>query len=64
MEFLKRPKMFIAIGTRIPIGVLLIGLFGIRKALLAKVIAREAGVPFFSISSSKFVKMFVGVGAS
>jgi len=64
MEFLKRPKRFIVVGIRIPKGVLLIGPLGIGKTLLAKAIVGEASVPFFSISSSKFVEMFVGVGAS
>jgi cell division protease FtsH len=64
VEFLKRPKMFIAIDIRIPKGVLFIGPLGTGKTLLAKAIAGKVGVPFFSISSSKFVKMFVGVGVS
>ncbi|CAM6087337.1 unnamed protein product [Calypogeia fissa] len=64
VEFLKRPERFTAIGARIPKGVLLIGPPGTGKTLLAKAIAGEAGVPFFSISGSEFVEMFVGVGAS
>jgi cell division protease FtsH len=64
VEFLKRPERFTAIGAKIPKGVLLVGPPGTRKTLLGKAIAREAGVPFFSISSSEFVEMFVGVGAS
>jgi len=62
--FLKNPEKFTAIGARIPKGVLLIGQPGTGKTLLAKAIAGEAGVPFFSISGSEFVEMFVGVGAS
>ena len=64
MEFLKRPERFTAVGARIPKGVLLVGPPGTGKTLLAKAIAGEAGVPFFSISGSEFVEMFVGVGAS
>ena len=64
IEFLKDPKKFINIGARIPTGVLLVGPPGTGKTLLAKAIAGEAGVPFFSISGSDFVEMFVGVGAS
>ncbi|MEM6252403.1 MAG: ATP-dependent zinc metalloprotease FtsH [Cyanobacteria bacterium P01_D01_bin.156] len=64
VTFLKNPEKFTAIGARIPKGVLLIGLPGTGKTLLAKAIAGEAGVPFFSISGSEFVEMFVGVGAS
>lgn len=64
VEFLKEPKKFIAIGARIPKGVLLVGPPGTGKTLLARAIAGEAGVPFFSISGSDFVEMFVGVGAS
>lgn len=64
VEFLKRPERFTAIGAKIPKGVLLIGPPGTGKTLLAKAIAGEAGVPFFSISGSEFVEMFVGVGAS
>lgn len=62
--FLKQPEKFTAVGARIPKGVLLIGPPGTGKTLLAKAIAGEAGVPFFSISGSEFVEMFVGVGAS
>ena len=64
VEFLKDPKKFQALGGRIPKGVLLLGPPGTGKTLLAKAIAGEAGVPFFSISGSDFVEMFVGVGAS
>ncbi|TVQ09554.1 MAG: ATP-dependent zinc metalloprotease FtsH [Leptolyngbya sp. DLM2.Bin27] len=64
VTFLKSPEKFTAIGARIPKGVLLIGQPGTGKTLLAKAIAGEAGVPFFSISGSEFVEMFVGVGAS
>jgi cell division protease FtsH len=64
VEFLKRPEKFTAVGAKIPKGVLLIGPPGTGKTLLAKAIAGEAGVPFFSISGSEFVEMFVGVGAS
>ncbi|MCL2103973.1 MAG: ATP-dependent zinc metalloprotease FtsH [Kiritimatiellaeota bacterium] len=64
VEFLKDPKKFQALGGRIPKGVLLMGPPGTGKTLLAKAIAGEAGVPFFSISGSDFVEMFVGVGAS
>jgi len=64
VEFLKEPKKFIAIGAKIPKGVLLVGPPGTGKTLLARAIAGEAGVPFFSISGSDFVEMFVGVGAS
>ena len=64
VSFLKSPEKFTAIGARIPKGVLLIGQPGTGKTLLAKAIAGEAGVPFFSISGSEFVEMFVGVGAS
>jgi cell division protease FtsH len=64
IEFLKDPKKFINIGARIPTGVLLMGPPGTGKTLLARAIAGEAGVPFFSISGSDFVEMFVGVGAS
>ncbi len=64
IEFLKNPKKFQRLGGRIPRGVLLIGLPGCGKTLLAKAIAGEANVPFFSISGSDFVEMFVGVGAS
>lgn len=64
VTFLKQPERFSAVGARIPKGVLLIGPPGTGKTLLAKAIAGEAGVPFFSISGSEFVEMFVGVGAS
>lgn len=64
IEFLKDPKKFTKLGGRIPKGVLLVGSPGSGKTLLAKAIAGEAGVPFFSISGSDFVEMFVGVGAS
>lgn len=64
VEFLKRPEKFTAVGARIPKGCLLVGPPGTGKTLLAKAIAGEAGVPFFSISGSEFVEMFVGVGAS
>ncbi|MGX7108789.1 ATP-dependent zinc metalloprotease FtsH [Facklamia miroungae] len=64
VEFLKEPKKFTALGARIPAGVLLEGPPGTGKTLLAKAVAGEAGVPFFSISGSEFVEMFVGVGAS
>jgi len=64
VEFLKEPQKFINLGARIPKGVLLIGSPGTGKTLLAKAVAGQAGVPFFSISGSEFVEMFVGVGAS
>ncbi|SNX54291.1 ATP-dependent zinc metalloprotease FtsH [Thermoanaerobacterium sp. RBIITD] len=64
VEFLKFPKKFLELGARIPKGVLLVGPPGTGKTLLAKAVAGEAGVPFFSISGSDFVEMFVGVGAS
>jgi cell division protease FtsH len=64
VEFGKRPERFTAVGAKIPKGVLLVGPPGTGKTLLAKAIAGEAGVPFFSISGSEFVEMFVGVGAS
>ncbi|MBO0706912.1 MAG: ATP-dependent zinc metalloprotease FtsH, partial [Candidatus Dormibacteraeota bacterium] len=64
VEFLKTPDKFAALGARIPKGVLMIGPPGTGKTLLAKAVAGEAGVPFFSISGSEFVEMFVGVGAS
>ena len=64
VDFLKDPKQFTDLGARIPKGVLLVGPPGTGKTLLAKAIAGEAGVPFFSISGSDFVEMFVGVGAS
>jgi cell division protease FtsH len=64
VEFLKEPEKFIQLGARIPKGVLLVGSPGTGKTLLAKAVSGEAGVPFFSISGSEFVEMFVGVGAS
>ena len=64
VEFLKYPKKFIDMGARIPKGVLLVGQPGTGKTLLAKAVAGEAGVPFYSISGSDFVEMYVGVGAS
>lgn len=64
VEFLKEPEKFIQLGARIPKGVLLVGSPGTGKTLLSKAVAGEAGVPFFSISGSEFVEMFVGVGAS
>ena len=63
-DFLKSPKKYIEVGARIPKGVILVGPPGTGKTLLAKAVAGEAGVPFFSISGSDFVEMFVGVGAS
>ncbi|MDI6600277.1 MAG: ATP-dependent zinc metalloprotease FtsH [Thermoanaerobacteraceae bacterium] len=64
VEFLKQPRRFMELGARIPKGVLLVGPPGTGKTLLAKAVAGEAGVPFFSISGSDFVEMFVGVGAA
>ena len=64
VDFLKEPKKYLQVGARIPKGVLLVGPPGTGKPLLAKAVAGEAGVPFFSISGSDFVEMFVGVGAS
>lgn len=64
VEFLKDPERFIQLGARIPKGVLLVGSPGTGKTLMAKAVSGEAGVPFFSISGSEFVEMFVGVGAS
>lgn len=64
VDFLKSPKKYIQVGARIPKGVLLVGPPGTGKTLLAKAVAGEAGVPFFTISGSDFVEMFVGVGAS
>ncbi|MFP4346282.1 MAG: ATP-dependent zinc metalloprotease FtsH [Anaerolineales bacterium] len=64
VEFLKEPQKFISLGARIPKGVLLVGAPGTGKTLMAKAVAGQAGVPFFNISGSEFVEMFVGVGAS
>ncbi len=64
IEFLKEPAKFVKLGARVPRGVLMAGLPGTGKTLLAKAVAGEAGVPFFSISGSEFVEMFVGVGAA
>jgi cell division protease FtsH len=64
VEFLKEPQKFVSLGARIPKGVLLVGPPGTGKTLMAKAVSGEAGVPFFSISGSEFVEMFVGVGAS
>ncbi len=64
VEFLKEPEKFIRLGARVPKGVLMIGSPGTGKTLMARAVAGEAGVPFFSISGSEFVEMFVGVGAS
>lgn len=64
VEFLKNPKRFLDMGARIPKGVLLIGPPGCGKTLLAKAVANEAGVPFYSMSGSEFIELFVGVGAS
>src|SRR3990167_8632999 len=64
VEFLKHPKKFLSMGAKIPKGVLLLGPPGTGKTLMAKAVAGEAGVPFFTISGSEFVEMFVGVGAS
>lgn len=64
VDFLKEPKKYTDVGARIPKGVILVGPPGTGKTLLAKAVAGEAGVPFFSISGSDFVEMFVGVGAS
>jgi cell division protease FtsH len=64
VEFLKEPEKFASLGARIPKGVLLVGPPGTGKTLMAKAVSGEAGVPFFSISGSEFVEMFVGVGAS
>ena len=64
VEFLKEPEKFLSLGARIPKGVLLVGAPGTGKTLMAKAVSGEAGVPFFSISGSEFVEMFVGVGAS
>jgi len=64
VDFLRSPEKYHKLGARIPRGVLLVGLPGTGKTLLARAVAGEAGVPFFSISASEFVEMFVGVGAS
>ena len=64
VDFLKNPQKYTGVGARIPKGVILVGPPGTGKTLLAKAVAGEAGVPFFSISGSDFVEMFVGVGAS
>lgn len=64
VDFLKNPKKYQKLGARVPRGALLVGPPGTGKTLLAKAVAGEAGVPFFSISGSEFVEMFVGVGAS
>jgi cell division protease FtsH len=64
VDFLKRPEKFVALGARIPKGVILFGQPGCGKTLMARAVAGEAGVPFFSISGSEFVEVFVGVGAS
>ncbi|MBT7337661.1 AAA family ATPase, partial [Candidatus Peregrinibacteria bacterium] len=64
VDFLKNPKKYTSIGAKIPKGVLLVGSPGTGKTLLARAVAGEAGVPFFSIAGSEFVEMFVGVGAS
>jgi len=64
VEFLREPEKFIALGARIPSGVMMVGPPGCGKTLMARAVAGEAGVPFFSISGSEFVEMFVGVGAS
>ncbi|HCI03866.1 TPA: hypothetical protein DE059_02980, partial [Candidatus Peribacteria bacterium] len=64
VDFLKSPKKYINLGAKIPKGVLLVGAPGTGKTLLARAVAGEAGVPFFSIAGSEFVEMFVGVGAS
>ena len=64
VDFLKNPKKFLDIGARIPKGIILMGAPGTGKTLLARAVAGEAGVPFFTISGSEFVEMFVGVGAS
>lgn len=64
VDFLKNPGKYVELGARIPKGVILVGPPGTGKTLIAKAVAGEAGVPFFSISGSDFVEMFVGVGAS
>ena len=64
VQFLREPEKFVQVGARIPKGVLMVGPPGTGKTLLARAVAGEAGVPFFHISGSEFVEMFVGVGAS
>src|SRR5207302_5581217 len=64
VDFLKNPQKFAALGAKIPKGVLLVGPAGVGKTLLARAVAGEAGVPFFSIAGSEFMEMLVGVGAS
>nr|MCV5142884.1 AAA family ATPase [Escherichia coli] len=64
VDFLKHPQKYIAIGAEIPKGVLLVGPPGTGKTLLSRAVAGEAGVPFFTVSASEFMEMFVGVGAS
>ena len=64
IDYLKSPKKFAKMGARIPKGILMVGSPGTGKTLLAKAVAGEADVPFYSISGSDFVEMFVGVGAS
>lgn len=64
VDFLKQPDKYTALGAKIPKGVLLVGPPGTGKTLIAKAVAGEAGVPFFSCAASEFVEMFVGVGAS
>lgn len=64
VDFLKTPDKYTALGAKIPKGVLLVGPPGTGKTLIAKAVAGEAGVPFFSCAASEFVEMFVGVGAS
>ena len=64
VDFLKHPKKYLSVGAKIPRGVLLVGAPGTGKTMLARAVAGEASVPYFSISGSEFVEMFVGVGAS